>query len=519
MHADKTPVTESLAHRAARAVQWRLIGAAIGMLFHLAVGVLLARLLTPADFGAMTLAVMVLGLAQLLGDLGIGDAIVQRARLTESHVRTAFTFSVMLGLAIAAGLMMAAPFGAIVMGDAQVTSLLRVLSALFVIRGIAAVAEALLRRQLDFKRLSLIDTFSYVLGYGGVALTLALLGLGVWSLVWGSLVQALLAAVAQLAAARHSVRPLLARRDLMDLLHFGFGSTASRCVNYLALNGDNFVVGRWIGPASLGLYGRAYTLVSVPHEYVSKVMSGVMFPALSQLQGEPARLRRGYLSVSKLTAMVAAPTMLTMAVVAPHLVRGLYGPQWSGVVVPLQILSVAGYFKALYHLGGVVAQSTGHVHGELRRQIVYAALVIGGGLVGSRYGIPGVAVGVSVATLFMFIAMAHLALRITETPWHRYFGVQLVALVTAGITCAVALSVRVLLEARHASSGVIALGVVAAAAVPFGAAMLRQLGEPDFEPIRARLPRSCVRLVGALRLHRRSTAEETPTQHVSGSPA
>jgi PST family polysaccharide transporter len=211
--------------------------------------------------------------------------------------------------------------------------------------------------------------------------------------------------------------------------------------------------------------------------------------------------------------------MVTLAIVAPHLVRSLYGPQWSEVVVPLQILAIAGYFRGLYHLGGVVAQSHGRVYSEMRRQIAYAALVIGGGLVGSRYGVPGVAVGVSVATLFMFIAMAHLALRITETPWHRYFGVQLGALVSAGITCAAALSVRILLEARHASSGAIALGVVAAAAVPFGIAMLRQLGEPDFEPIRARLPRSAVRLVDTLRPHRRSTAEETPTQTVSGSPA
>jgi PST family polysaccharide transporter len=516
---EQDPAAETLTDRTARAVQWRVMGAVIGVLFQLAVGVLLARLLTPADFGVMTLAVMVLGLAQLLGDLGIGDAVVQRTRLTEHHVRTAFTFSVMLGLAMTAVLMMAAPLGAIVMGDARVAPVLRVLSVRFVFRGTAAVAEALLRRQLNFRRLFFIDTLSYVLGFGGVAITLALLGHGVWSLVWGSLVQVLLASAAQLAAARHSIRPLLVRRRLTDLLHFGFGSTLSRCVNYLALNGDNFVVGRWIGPASLGAYERAYALISLPRSYVANVMSTAMFPAFAQLQGEPARVRRGYLLLTKLTAMVAAPLMVTLAIVAPHLVRSLYGPQWSEVVVPLQILAIAGYFRGLYHLGGVVAQSHGRVYSEMRRQIVYAALVIGGGLVGSRYGVPGVAVGVSVATLFMFIAMAHLALRITETPWHRYFGVQLGALVTAGITCAAALSVRILLEARHASSGAIALGVVAAAAVPFGIAMLRQLGEPDFEPIRARLPRSCARLVDTLRPHRRSTAEETPTQTVSGSPA
>ncbi len=519
MQAEMSPVTKSLADRAARAVQWRLMGVVIGVLFQLTVGVLLARLLAPAEFGVMALAVMVLGLAQLLGDLGIGDAVVQRAELTEGHVRTAFTFSVLLGLAVAAVMMMAAPLGAIVMRDAQVAPVLRVLSARFVFRGTAVVAAALLRRRLNFRRSFFIDTVSYVLGYGGVAVTLSLLGHGVWSLVWGSLAQAVLASAAQLAAVRHSVRPLLARRELTDLLHFGFGSTATRCVNYLALVGDNFVVGRWIGPASLGAYGRAYGLMSLPHSYVANVMSAAMFPAFAKLQGEPSQVRRGYLLLTKLTATIAAPSMVTLAIVAPHLVSSLYGPQWSGVIVPLQILAMGGYFRALYHLGGVVAQSHGQVYSELRRQIVYASLVIGGASVGSPYGLPGVAAGVSMATLFMFIAMAHLALRITGTSWRRYLGVQMGALVAAGITGGVALSVRILLEAGDASSGVIALGVVGAAAVPFGVAMLRQLGEPDFEPIRARLPHSCVRLVDALHPHRRSTAEEIQTRTVSGSPA
>src|SRR5258705_1397038 len=174
MPAEQSPVTESLADRTASAVRWRVMGVVIGVLFQLTVGVLLARLLSPASFGVMTLAVLVLGLAQLLGDLGIGDAVVQRAGLTERHVRTAFTFSVLLGLAMAAVMMMAAPLGAIVMRSTQVTLVLRVLSVRFVFRGTAVVAEALLRRQLNFKRSFFIDSVSYVLGYGGVAVRLVL---------------------------------------------------------------------------------------------------------------------------------------------------------------------------------------------------------------------------------------------------------------------------------------------------------------------------------------------------------
>src|SRR5204863_3162015 len=157
-------------------------------------------------------------------------------------------------------------------------------------------------------------------------------------------------------------------------------------------------------------------------------------------------------------------------------------------------LCVAGYFRALYHVGGFVAQSVGWVYRELWRQVVYAAFVIGGAVVGSHYGIPGVAAGVSVAILYMFVATGHLALRATGTSWPVYVRVQLSALVTAGVTCGVALAVRLLLEARQTSNTTSALAVLFAAAIPWTVGILWNLGDPDFEPLRARLPRWCVRL-------------------------
>jgi hypothetical protein len=111
-------------------------------------------------------------------------------------------------------------------------------------------------------------------------------------------------------------------------------------------------------------------------------------------------------------------------------------------------------------------------------------------MLGSRYGLPGVAAGVGVAILYMFIATGQLALHATGTRWGTYLRVQIGALVTAGLTCGAALSVRLLLEARHASSGVITLVVLAMASVPWTAGMLLTLGDRAFEPLRARLPRS-----------------------------
>jgi PST family polysaccharide transporter len=511
-------IADTLTARTTRAAQWRLASSVVGAASQLGVGVLLARLLTPADFGVAALAYVVLGLAQPLGDIGVGRAIVRQSRVTDHQIRTAFTCCLLGGLVVATVIVVAAPLAAALIRDPKVVSVLRVLSAGIAVRGMAVVAEALLLRQLDFRRQFMIETASYLVGYAGVAVTLALLGYGVWSLVWGGLAQTLVASIAQMMAVRHPSRPLLATRELRDLLGFGLGATASACVNYVALNGDYFLIGRLMGAFNLGLYTRAYGLMNLPHTYGSGVMSSVMFPAFAQMQQEPARVRSGYLVVTRLTAMIAAPAMTTMAVVAPHLVRGFYGPQWIGAVAPLQILSIAGYFRALYHLGGIVAQSVGRVYGELWRQVTYAAAIVGGTLVGSRYGLPGVAIGVSAAILYMFVVTGQLALRATATTWRTYLRVQVGAIVTASFTCAVALFVRLLLESTGHSPAAVAVAVLAAAAVPWGLGLLWTLGERELEPLRTSLPDPAARLVDAVRRLAAGVSHRAINDRIAASP-
>ncbi len=488
----------SLTSRTARAAQWRFANSAVAAGSRFAVGVLLARLLPPADFGVVALAFIVLGLAAPFGELGIGGAVVQRTGLTERHVRTGFTLAVLLGLAMTSVLALTAPLGAWLLRDPRVTAVLRVTSLGFALQSFSVVAGALLRRRLDFRRLFIIDTCSFVLGYGGVAVTLALLGYGVWSLVVGGLAQGLIAGCALLAVARHPLRPLLARRELKELLNFGLGASLSSFLNYIALNSDNFVVGRWMGAASLGLYGRAYSLMSLPHTYAASAISGVLFPAFAQVQADKARLKRAYLLATQLTAMLTASAMVTLAVAAPHLIRGLYGPRWIGVVVPLQILCLAGYFRALYHLGGMVAQSVGRVYSEMWRQAVYSVLVIAGALLGTRHGLWAVAAGVGLAILYMFIASGQLALSVTGTSWRTYLRVQVGALAVAFITCIFALGTRLMLESTHAASGIIGIAILAAAAIPSAIGMAWNLAQPAYQPLRSGLPAWCVRAVEVL---------------------
>jgi hypothetical protein len=169
------------------------------------------------------------------------------------------------------------------------------------------------------------------------------------------------------------------------------------------------------------------------------------------------------------------------------------------MVIPLQILGAAGYFRAVYHLGGVVVRSVGWIYPWVFRQAVYAILVIGGALIGSRYGLPGVALGVGVAIVYMFGVTADLALRAPGTSWAMYFGVQRDAIATAAATCTVALLTRTAFEALEVSSTLISAAVLVAAAIPWSVGVVPALGQPECEPLTTHLPSPLLQAVSILR--------------------
>jgi PST family polysaccharide transporter len=479
---------DSLTGRTGLAARWRFAAAIVVGLLQFLVGVLLARLLAPSDFGLVALAALMLGLVKPLSDLGICAAVVQKAHLTDRQIHAAFTSSTLLGLAATAAIVACAPLAAVATGDPQITPIVRALAVLASVRGLGAVAEALLVRALAFKQLFFIEVSAFVVGYGAVGVGLALAGHGAWSLVWAMITQTTVASTVLFATLRGSIRWQLRWREVRDLLPFGVGASLSGWANYLALNADTFIVGRWLGLASVGLYDRAYALMNLPFTYMSGAFSTVLFPAFAKVQQQPERLGRGFLLATRLTALVAAPSLTTLAVASPHVVEALYGERWRGVVAPLQILCFAGYFRALYHLNGAVARSVGRVYSELVVQVGYAILVIGGSVAAAPHGLSWVAGAVTGAILYMFVATAQVVLWTTGISWRQYAHVQVRGAAAGLATGVAALMARAFLAASGASDLVLALGIVGAAAVPWSVCVLLDLRTPEFKRAAVLLP-------------------------------
>lgn len=420
--------------RTLRGIYWNFLRVFSQTFLSLGVGVVLARLLPPADFGLLALAMVFVGFAELVAALGMGPALVRLAVLTPQHLQVATSLALLIGSGFALLLVLGAEWLAQLFATPALALMLSVLALGLWLTALAAVSRGQLLRAMDFRRLYRIDLIAYLVGYAGVSVPLALLGFGVWSLVLGTVTQLSLSAV-MLLWHYPPHRPGWGGQALHDLLGFGVGVSANNTVNYLAANVDYLVIGKFLDATALGLYTRAYQLVTFPLTKIAATLSGVLFPAYAEIQQDQERLRRAYLLSVNAVALLTFPLLASLAVTAEVVIVGLYGGAWQVAAPSLAILALAGMFKAIFHLAGPVAQATGHIGAEVRRQTVYLLTLGIGCWLAVPYGIEAVAGAVVLGSLWLYLSMAQLVLRILGLRWRTFFLAQvpgvLVALLVA----------------------------------------------------------------------------------------
>jgi O-antigen/teichoic acid export membrane protein len=419
--------SSNLTHRAVRGMAWVAWGSAATAGLKILVLVLLTRLLSPADFGVVGAALVVIGFSLNFSQMGLGPALVQRPVLEPGHVSTAFYASTAFGILLTGIIWVTAPQISSFFRMDHLTPVVRALALVFPITGISTVAESLLQRELRFRFLANRDVLAYGLGYGVVGLALALLGWGVWSLVVAQLTQTLVRTAILLRAAPPVLHPRPRWSNFVELMDYGAGQSAARMAVLLANQVDNLVVGRWLGAVALGLYSRAYQLMSVPTALLGDVLDKVLFPMMSRVQNEPRRLATAYLQGSAFIALVTLPAGVVAAVLGPDLIAVAFGPRWESMVPPFQVLALGMMFRTSYRMSDSLSRATGRVYRRAWRQGLYAILVFLGAWIGHYYGVTGVALGVLVALFLNYLIMAQLSLSIGRISWAQFVGVQLPA--------------------------------------------------------------------------------------------
>jgi len=354
----------------------------------------LARILSPQDFGIVGMVTAFTGVLALLRDFGLSSATVQRAEVSHEQTSTLFWFNILFGTLLTLAVVAMAPLIARFYHEPRLFWVTLALSTGFLFNAAGVQHSALLQRQVRFTRLAAIDVISLVIS-SGLGIGMALLGFGYWSLVAAAVSLPIITTVCLWLASEWVPGKPHRRVGLHSMMRFGGAVTAIGILIYIAYNSEKVLLGRFWGAAVLGIYGRAYYLISVPTDNLNAAVGDVAFSALSRLQHDPPAFRNYFLKGYSLVLTLTIPMSVGIALFAPDLISLVLGPKWREAVPILRLLAPTILVLALINPVGWLMFSLGMVRRSLKASLVFAPLVVASYAAGLSYGPKGVALAYS----------------------------------------------------------------------------------------------------------------------------
>jgi O-antigen/teichoic acid export membrane protein len=400
----------SLRSRVMRGVAWTTGAAVSVQASRLLFGLVLARLLTPHEYGIAGMALVFSTLILGVSDFGLGAGLVQRPAITEADRSTVFWTSLGIGVALAAaGVALAGPLASF-FGEPEVRELFAAVSLVFVVTALGRAHAALLQRDMAFRVMSVRLMAATVVG-GATGIVLAALGYGAWALVGMHVANGLTTTALMWLLLPWRPRFMFSPASLRDLGGFGFNVLGFKVLEYLQRNTDKVLVGRTLGSSSLGLYSVGYNFVVVPYIALLAALVDVLFPAMSRVQHDRERITAAWLRPAPLLVALCAPGMLGLAVVAPDFVAVLLGQQWLPAAPVIQVIAVAMAIHSITAFNSTVMTAMDRTGTVLRFTIVEVVVIVTALVIGLQWGIVGVAAGYLAAVTVMRVVLAWLTAR------------------------------------------------------------------------------------------------------------
>jgi O-antigen/teichoic acid export membrane protein len=368
--------------------------------------IIIARLVTPEHFGLFGMVSAFTGLLDLFRDVGLSAATIQQEGVSQEEISLLFWINLAVGAGLALVAAVCAPFLAIFYGEERLVSITLALACSFVLSGAVVQHRALLHRRMQFGTLALIDIGGLVVSMA-VGIAIGLAGLGYWALVGMNITVSLASLLgAWVATGWKPSGPKLSAR-IRSMLHFGTTLTLNNFIVYVAYNLDKVLLGRFLGPDALGLYGRAYQLVSLPTQSMGATLWQVLFPALSRVQNDPSRLRSFFLRSYGLFLSVILPITAACALFAEDIVAVLLGPNWAQAAPLFRLLTPTIFSFALINPLASLLLATGRAVRSLKIALFICPVVITGYVLGLSRGLQGVALGFSTAMLLVTLPVLY----------------------------------------------------------------------------------------------------------------
>ncbi|GKT10879.1 lipopolysaccharide biosynthesis protein [Desulforhabdus sp. TSK] len=410
---------QDIAQKARKAIPWLAFSQSFRPVWDFLVGLTLARLLSPKEFGIIGMGTLFYATATVVSNFGISMKLVQASQLEEKFIRTAQTVSSVASVLVVAVLILLSSSISNFFDEPLAGQVLACLGINCFISGFGIVSGSILIRHMQFKQTSFIEIASSVT-YALVAIPLAINSFGVWSLVFAANISVLTGTIGNCLVARYLPKYSWDRRAAKEIMQFGGCMTVSSILNQVARNIDYLLTGRFLGVQAVGLYKRAYDLAVIPKEKIADVLNQVFLPMLCEIKEDGHRARGTFFKMVKVTALLCLPILLGL-LTTPEVVNVLYGQKWTSAAKPSQIMALGAIFYCLSSAQGTVIIAYGKTRHYLFVQMLYSILLIPLMILGLNFGIEGVSFGVTTSLIAVWAYSLILCSKILKFSILSYF--------------------------------------------------------------------------------------------------
>ncbi|MBD3422677.1 MAG: oligosaccharide flippase family protein [Chitinivibrionales bacterium] len=412
----ESPVNPSLLRRRASVSSMMVfISKVVRFGFVFIVNIILMNFLDPADFGLMRYVTIIVGFAHLINEMGLTAAIVQKETLAEHEIASCFYVNALFSITLYGALFLLAPFAAGYFESDELTALIRCGALILPLGGLCAIHRALLQRRMHFGLLAGVEIFSS-LASSALSIALAILGHGAWALVYGSVSFGLMSMLALVISVRFTLHRHLNFGAARGLFFFGGALVLQRVMDFASANFDNLAVGKVFGEKALGAYAIAYDIITLPQIALSAVIGNVAIATFSRLQNDDARLRNGFVDLTKISTLIAMPYLLIAGLLSENVMHIVcfikQSDKWLPAAEPLGLLMLMGIFYSFSGYPGAVWIAKRKLRICLGWALVMLISVIASVIIGARWGIAGVCAALVIRAVVFYPAMLMINYRV-----------------------------------------------------------------------------------------------------------
>lgn len=432
----------------------------------------LARLLTPTDFGIVAIGMLVKTFSDVLVDGSFGMVLVQRRTVSPPLIGASLALSVALAMLASVAVVLGAPYIQRQFDFPQLRDVLLVLGTVLPITAITTITTALLQRAMRFSALVLNAIVSQLV-YMAVGISLAVAGMGLWSLVWGQVASFVVEALLGLFQSRRFYRIGFSTSAVGDVLASGGMFTIARLLGWASTSVDRLVIGRFLGAAELGFYTRAANLMMTARQLTGTGPVRVLFSSFAKIQHDSSRMRKGYLRALAVSLLIAALVSAFVIVNAEIIVRIMLGPKWLPTIPLIQILFAAFLARSGYIVAEAIPLALGLAGANALRHGAHLIFVFVGAIIGAQFGLVGAATGIAISHWLFYLLCLLLVRRLLQVEWLQTLRLHVNSILVASGPTLLALATRwifpshdILMQAVPA----LVFGITAVAILLFGPA-------------------------------------------------